>query len=142
MKTKTGLGAVRIVQTQWSRSTEKRYAQIEKASTWASEKFRNYILGRPLIPLQHLDDLPPRSSDSEWPSMSQHVPGICLAPNPGLKSEVEAYLNSISIPATRATPPEYTQAQRDDVPRSENIVGRNGQAKTVRSNLTGKSKLH
>ena len=57
--------------------TEKRYAQIEKealASTWASEKFRNYILGRPFIlesdhkPLlnsnsKHLDP------DSEWPSM-------------------------------------------------------------------------
>ena len=81
-----GLGAV-IMQKkrlEWkpiayaSRSmteTEKRYAQIEKealASTWACEKFSNYILGKkflietdhkPLIPLlgtKHLDALPPR----------------------------------------------------------------------------------
>jgi len=55
--------------------TERRYAQIEKealASTWACERFSNYILGRrfliesdhkPLIPLlnsKQLDDLPPR----------------------------------------------------------------------------------
>ncbi len=45
-----------------------------------------------------------------------------------LESEVEAYLNST------ATPPklmEYTQAQRDDPTCAKNIVGRNGQAKTV-----------
>jgi len=55
--------------------TEMRYAQIEKealATTWACERFTNYILGKkvqietdhkPLVPLlgtKHLDDLPPR----------------------------------------------------------------------------------
>ena len=55
--------------------TEKRYAQIEKealATTWACEKFSDYVLGRefeiesdhnPLVPLlnsKHLDHLPPR----------------------------------------------------------------------------------
>ena len=55
--------------------TEKRYAQIEKealASTWACEKFSDYILGKsiiietdhkPLVPLlgtKQLDSLPPR----------------------------------------------------------------------------------
>lgn len=55
--------------------TERRYAQIEKealASTWACDKFSNYVLGKrflietdhkPLIPLlgtKHLDTLPPR----------------------------------------------------------------------------------
>ena len=54
---------------------EQRYAQIEKealATTWACEKFSNYLLGshleieidhKPLVPLlssKHLDDLPPR----------------------------------------------------------------------------------
>ena len=55
--------------------TEKRYAQIEKealATTWACEKFSDFILGKridietdhkPLVPLlgmKHLDSLPPR----------------------------------------------------------------------------------
>ena len=55
--------------------TERRYAQIEKealATTWACEKFANYILGmkfevetdhKPLVPLlgeKNLDSLPPR----------------------------------------------------------------------------------
>ena len=55
--------------------TETRYAQIEKetlATTWACERFSNYILGKsvsietdrkPLVPLlntKHLDSLPPR----------------------------------------------------------------------------------
>ena len=55
---------------------ETRYAQIKKealATTWACERFTNYILGKqiiqietdhkPLVPLlstNHLDDLPPR----------------------------------------------------------------------------------
>ena len=54
---------------------ETRYAQIEKeslATTWACERFSNYILGKqvlletdhkPLVPLfntKHLDDLPPK----------------------------------------------------------------------------------
>ena len=81
-----GLGAVLLQQTDgaWkpvayaSRSmsdTEHRYAQIEKealATTWACEKFANFILGKhiqietdhkPLVPLlgiKHLDTLPPR----------------------------------------------------------------------------------
>ena len=81
-----GLGAVLLqkVGSHWkpvayaSRAmteTERRYAQIEKealATTWACDKFHNYILGRkfdietdhkPLVPLlhsKHLDSLPPR----------------------------------------------------------------------------------
>ena len=81
-----GLGAVLLQQSndRWkpvsfaSRSmskTEGRYTQIEKealATTWACEKFANFILGKhiqvetdhiPLVPLlgfKHLDSLPPR----------------------------------------------------------------------------------
>ena len=81
-----GLGAVLLQQVSqgWkpvayaSRSmseTEKRYAQIEKealATTWACEKFSDFITGKsirietdhkPLVPLlgtKHLDSLPPR----------------------------------------------------------------------------------
>ena len=81
-----GLGAVLLQQFegQWkpiayaSRSmteTECRYAQIEKealATTWACERFSNYILGRefliesdhklliPLLTSKALDNLPPR----------------------------------------------------------------------------------
>ncbi len=81
-----GVGAVLLqqVDTDWkpiayaSRSmteTERRYAQIEKealATTWACEKFSDYILGKhieietdhkPLVPLlgtKRLDSLPPR----------------------------------------------------------------------------------
>ena len=55
-------------------STEQRYAQIEKealATTWACEKFNDFILGKdilietdhkPLVPLfgsKNLDELPP-----------------------------------------------------------------------------------
>lgn len=55
--------------------TERRYAQIEKealATTWACEKFANFVIGthftietdhKPLVPLlgvKHLDSLPPR----------------------------------------------------------------------------------
>ena len=80
------LGAVLLQQSndRWkpvsfaSRSmskTEGRYAQIEKealATTWACEKFANFILGKhiqveidhkplmPLLGLKHLDSLPPR----------------------------------------------------------------------------------
>ena len=80
------LGAVLLqkVSTHWKpivyasrslSSAETRYAQIEKealASTWACERFSNYILGKqvvletdhkPLVPLlssKSLDDLPPR----------------------------------------------------------------------------------
>ena len=81
-----GLGAVLLQkrQSEWrpvayaSRAlteTECRYAQIEKeglASTWACERFSDYILGmkitletdhKPLVPIfgsKHLDSLPPR----------------------------------------------------------------------------------
>lgn len=81
-----GVGAVLLQQTNgdWKpvayacramSEAEKRYAQIEKealATTWACERFSNYLLGRhfhvetdhkPLVPLlssKHLDDLPPR----------------------------------------------------------------------------------
>ena len=129
----------------------KRYAQIEKealASTWACEKFRNYILGRPfilesdhkpLIPLlhsKHLNDLPPRILRfrlrmAMYEYQAQHVPGkqlyaadaLSRAPDPDcicdteLESEVEAYLDFVSIPSLPATPPklkEYAQTQKDD----------------------------
>ena len=81
-----GLGAVllQLINGSWrpvsfaSRSmseTERRYAQIEKealATTWACEKFANFLIGKtfsietdhkPLVPLlgaKHLDTLPPR----------------------------------------------------------------------------------
>ena len=126
---------------------EKRYAQIEEAlaSTWACEKFRNYILGRPfilesdhkpLIPLlnsKHLDDLPPRILRfrlrmAKYEYQAQHVPGkhlyaadaLSRAPDPNcihdteLESEVDAYLDSVSIPATAPKLKEYAQAQKDD----------------------------
>ena len=104
-----GLGVVLLQQNDgnWkpvtydSRSlsdTERKYAQIEKealASTWACEKFRNYILGRsfliesdhkPLIPLlntKHLDDLPPRILRfrlrlAKFKYTAQHIPGKLL----------------------------------------------------------------
>ena len=79
-------------------NTERRYAQIEKealASTWACEKFSNYVLGRsfllksdrkPLIPLlntKHLDDLPPRILRfrlrlAKYEFTAQHIPGKLL----------------------------------------------------------------
>ena len=104
-----GLGAVLLQQNDgnWkpvayaSRSlsdTERTYAQIEKealASTWACEKFRNYILGKsfliksdhkPLIPLlntKHLEDMPPRILRfrvrlAKFKYTAQHIPGKLL----------------------------------------------------------------
>ena len=102
-----GLGAVLLQQNsekQWrpvayaSRSlteTETRYAQIEKealATTWACERFSNYILGKsievetdhkPLVPLlstKHLDAVPPRVLRFRLQLMGfdftiRHVPG-------------------------------------------------------------------
>ena len=78
--------------------TERNYAQIEKealATTWASEKFATYILGRPftiesdhkpLIPLlneKHLDALPPRILRfrlrmAKFDYVAVHVPGKLL----------------------------------------------------------------
>ena len=104
-----GLGAV-LLQTQrgkWkpaayaSRSlteTETRYAQIDKealATTWACERFSNYILGKsvsietdhkPLVPLlntKHLDSLPPRVLQfrlrlARFNYTVEHVPGKLL----------------------------------------------------------------
>ena len=104
-----GLGAVLLQHTGglWrpvcyaSRSmseTERRYVQIEKealATTWACERFSNYILGRefqiesdhkPLIPLlstKHLDNLPPRVLRfrlrlTRFDYTIHHVPGKLL----------------------------------------------------------------
>ena len=104
-----GVGAVLLQQSKgvWkpvayaSRAmsdTEKRYAQIEKealATTWACERFTNYLLGRhfnvetdhkPLVPLlssKHLDDLPPRILRfrlrlARYDFSIQHVPGKFL----------------------------------------------------------------
>ena len=102
-----GIGAVLLQQNsekQWrtvayaSRSltkTETRYAQIEKealATTWACERFSNYILGKsitvetdhkPLLPLLstiHLDAVPPRVLRFRLQLMRldfiiRHVPG-------------------------------------------------------------------
>ena len=78
--------------------TETKYAQIEKealATTWACERFSNYVLGRtfqiesnhkPLIPLlnsKHLDNLPPhilqfRLRMARFDYIVQHVPGKLL----------------------------------------------------------------
>lgn len=117
--------------------TEKRYAQIEKealATTWACEKFSNYVLGlpflietdhKPLVPLlntKHLDDLPPRVLRfrlrlAKYGYVAQHVPGKLLytadalsrAPLPDsdgedLPGEAEAFVNYITIPSIPATP--------------------------------------
>ena len=104
-----GLGAVLLqkYENEWkpvayaSRSmteAETRYAQIEKealATTWACERFTNYILGqqiqietdhKPLVPLlstKHLDDLPPRILRFRLRLMRfdytiSHVPGKLL----------------------------------------------------------------
>ena len=78
--------------------TEKNYAQIEKealATTWACEKFSNYILGKtikiesdhkPLVPLlnsKRLDNLPPRILRfrlrmARYSYVVEHVPGKLL----------------------------------------------------------------
>ena len=75
-------------------STEQRYAQIEKealATTWACEKFNDYILGKdiivetdhkPLIPLfgmKNLDELSPRIQRFKmrfikYPFSISHIP--------------------------------------------------------------------
>ena len=105
-----GLGAVLLQQHEhnWkpvafaSRAmtdTEKNYAQIEKealATTWACEKFSNYILGKtikiesdhkPLVPLlnsKRLDNLPPRILRfrlrmARYSYVVEHVPGnFCI----------------------------------------------------------------
>ena len=77
---------------------ETRYAQIEKealATTWACERFTNYILGKqiqieidhkslvPLLSTKHLDDLPPRILHFRLRLMRfdytiSHVPGKLL----------------------------------------------------------------
>ena len=108
--------------------TEQRYAQIEKealATTWACEKFSNYLLGshfeietdhKPLIPLlssKHLD-VPPRVLRFQlrlaWFNYSiTHVPGKLLytaytlsrAPLPttvhgsDFQQEVETFVNAV-----------------------------------------------
>ena len=103
-----GLGAVLLQKhNEWkpiayaSRSmteAETRYAQIEKealATTWACERFSNYILEKqvlletdhkPLVPLfstKHLDDLPPRILRfrlclMQFDNTISHVPGKLL----------------------------------------------------------------
>ena len=104
-----GLGAVLLQKSEstWkpvayaSRSmtdTERRYAQVEKealATTWACDKFANYILGKkieietdhkPLVPLlgtKHLDNLPPRVLRfrlrlARYDYSISHVPGKLL----------------------------------------------------------------
>ena len=132
-----GLGAVLLqrVDGVWkpvayaSRSmsdTEKRYAQIEKealATTWACEKFSDFILGKridigtghkPLVPLlgmKHLDNLPPRVLRfrlrlDRYDYDICHVPGkslytadtLCQEPHfPNLsQSAVSSYRNWLS----------------------------------------------
>ena len=104
-----GLGAVLLQQHEhnWKpvafasrvmTDTEKNYAQIEKealATTWACEKFSNYILGKtikiesdhkPLVPLlnsKRLDNLPPRILRfrlrmARYSYVVEHVPGKLL----------------------------------------------------------------
>ncbi len=115
---------------------EKRYAQIEKealATTWASEKFSMYILGRPfhvetdhkpLVPLlntKHLDSLPPRVLRfrlilAKYDYIANHIPGKLLyaadalsrAPTQEgceeeLQEEVEAFINHVTVPSMPAT---------------------------------------
>ena len=103
-----GLGAVLLQQHEhnWKpvafasrvmRDTEKNYAQIEKealATTWACEKFSNYILGKtikiesdhkpvPLLNSKRLDNLPPRILRfqlrmARYSYVVEHVPGKLL----------------------------------------------------------------
>ena len=126
--------------------TERRYAQIEKealASTWACEKFSNYILGRsfllesdhkPLLNTKHLDDLPPcilrfRLRLAKYDFTTQHIPGKLLyaadalsrAPEGDaevdLQNEAEAYVEHVAIPSLPATSTKlevYRQAQAND----------------------------
>ena len=96
-------------------NTEQRYAQIEKealATTWACEKFIDYILGKhieietdhkPLVPLlgtKHLDSLPPRVLRfrlrlDRFDYSIEHVPGknlhtadtLSRAPSASTKSD-------------------------------------------------------
>ena len=143
-----GLGAVLLQRTEgeWkpvayaSRSmtpTERRYSQIEKealATTWACEKFSDYVLGRkfviesdhkPLIPLfntKHLDSLPPRivrfrlrlAKFNYW---VYHVPGKLLftadalsrAPMPEMEEglpqkEMETYVECVTQTSLPVTP--------------------------------------
>ena len=118
-----GLGAVLLQKqnNEWkpiayaSRSmteAETRYAQIEKealATTWACERFSNYILGKqvlletdhkPLVPLfntKHLDDLPPRILRFRLHLMQfdytiSHVPGKLLYTADTLSRSPQEYL--------------------------------------------------
>ena len=134
-----GVGAVLLQQTNgdWKpvayacramSEAEKRYAQIEKealATTWACERFSNYLLGRhfhvetdhkPLVPLlssKHLDDLPPRILRfclrlARYDFSIQHVPGKLLntadtlsraphseAVKDTLQCEVETFMDAV-----------------------------------------------
>ena len=56
--------------------TERRYAQIEEealASTWACEKFSNYILGRPFLLESDHKPLIPLLSTKHLPHYQQHL---------------------------------------------------------------------
>ena len=141
-----GLGAVLLQQHrgEWQpvayasrvmSETERRYAQIEKealATTWACEKFSDYILGlpfsvesdhKPLIPLLNtkcLNGLPPRILRfrlrlARFRYTIHHVPGKLLytvdtlsrAPAdqaPKLVDEIEIYIHEVVMPALPAGP--------------------------------------
>jgi transposase InsO family protein len=125
--------------------TERRYAQIEKealASTWACEKFSQYVLGmrflvetdhKPLVPLlgnKHLDTLPPRVLRfrlrlARFDYDIRHVPGKLLytadtlsrAPTPhstdDLESQEEAELLVETITSHLPASPQTLQEYRE-----------------------------
>ena len=153
-----GLGAVLMQKTnnQWkpmayvSRSmteTEIRYAQIEKealATTWAGERFSDYILGikvhietdhKPLVPLLGLDSLLPRMLCFRLRLMQfdysiLHVPGKLLytadtlSCSPQQFSEYDQQLAELTesqmtgttfqLPTTKDSLDKYRRAQKED----------------------------
>ena len=152
-----GLGAVllQMSQSKWrptayaSRSmtaTERRYAQIEKealATTWACEKFSDYILGKsivietdhkPLVPLlgtKSLDSLPPPEASGfacGWIGSSTRLymsrASICISPTHSPERQSDTVLEELAemaatayinhLPASPTTLDRYRAAQDQD----------------------------
>ena len=102
--------------------TEQRYAQIEKealATTWACEKFANFLPGKhfliktdhkPLVPLlgvKHFDTLPPQSSTLQITSRSLQLRHQTCARQRALHSRL-----TIASPTPQQCPPQQHQLAR------------------------------